>query len=449
MEQDIWFGKYEVIQILGEGAASRVCLARHIVLGQVRAIKCIERSRVSYEQMKQEACMLLSLKSPLIPEVYDVEEDEEYLYIIEEYMEGESLVSYKNREKELTEAVVIDLSIQVCELINYLHTRKVPILYLDLKPSNLRIHNGHLKLVDFGSAKRLDGQASVFVTGTRGYAAPEQYRGDTVSESTDVYGIGMLMYYLMTGTIMRKGADLPSCNAIYGYSKMLIKIVESAVRHDPTRRKSSVESLLKSLSRLKKRKQELSAGRKPSMTIALAGTEHRVGVTHMAWYLLREIKRQKHTIIYMECSESNVVYILAKECRNSTDNRIRYRGLEMTRQEWIKSHELLSYEYIIKDYGCLAGDNVTEFLKADLCIVVCGGRLWERSKAAKAVRILSACGQDWAEKVIFVYNHLTAEEYYHAPRIKGIRRSDRMPDDCDALGGSSVLVYELVKRIIE
>ena len=453
MKQEIWLGKYEIVKLLGEGAASRVYLANHIALGQRRAIKCIDRSHISYEQAKQEAQMLLTLSSPWIPEVYDIEEDESRLYIIEEYMEGESLISYWNREQPLPEAEVAGLAVQVCELIKYLHTREDPILYLDLKPSNLRIHNGRIKLIDFGSAMRLSAAKRHPVTGTRGYAAPEQYYGAELCEATDVYGIGMLLYYLMTGRVTEDGDGLPGCNEIKGYSKALLRLTARAVRHNPFKRFLSVESLECALRRLNKREQKLSEKTKSSVTIALAGSEHKIGVTHMAWYLLRELGRQKKKVLYVECSESNRVGILAKECSVGNKAAILYRGCQLTKEEWLIQGEDQEYDYIILDYGRVTNENISKFLGAQVRIAVFGGCLWERVWTERAVRMFdeyaSEMAVDWRKEIRCVYNHLTAREFYYMPMIQGVKRFYRMPVECDALGGNNPSVSDVVAQIME
>ena len=453
MKTQIWFGKYEIVRPLGEGAASRVYLARHIILGQERAIKCINRSHASYEQVKQEADMMLHLRSPFIPEVYDIEEDEENLYIIEEYMEGESLLSYMEREQPISEQMVVRLTVQVCELMKYLHTREVPILYLDLKPSNLKIQNGQIKLLDFGSAKCKGRYDQGSVTGTRGFAAPELYSSGELGESADIYGIGMLMYYLMTGRLLKSDSDLPGCRAIQGYSKELIRLAALAVKHKSSERFVSVERLEKALSRINGRKQSLSEGKKSSTTIALAGSEHGVGVTHMAWYLMRDLIRRHRKAVYVECGETNVVSVLSTMCPSGAGGFIRYHGCAMTREEWLEEKELDSYEYRIYDYGSLDRKNVSVFLQADISILILGGRLWERRGVESAVALMNMqaelLGMDWKQKVHCVYNHVTAREYYDMEGVRGVKSKYRMPIEPDIFQGRNPYVRDLAARILE
>ena len=96
------------------------------------------------------------------------------------------------------------LGVQLCDLIHYLHSIERPILFVDLKPENIIVAGRTLKLIDFGSAifrDELTEQQNYFAT--RGYAAPELYRQKKIDERCDVYGIGMLLYYMATGLVVK------------------------------------------------------------------------------------------------------------------------------------------------------------------------------------------------------------------------------------------------------
>ena len=141
------------------------------------------------------------LRHPGIPIIYDLEIDENYYYLIEEYLYGESLYARIERTGSLQTGELIRLGIELCRIMNYLHSFKPnPILYLDLHPGNLLICREQLKLIDFDQAAlaSLSQERSVCY-GTKGFAAPEQYEGGTLDERTDIYAIGALLYYMGTG----------------------------------------------------------------------------------------------------------------------------------------------------------------------------------------------------------------------------------------------------------
>ena len=444
MSKELWFGKYQIIRLLGEGASSKVYLAVHETLGQYRAIKCISKNHISYHQVRQEANLLIQLKSPFIPVVYDVEEDEKYLFIIEEYMEGESLLSYRNQTQHLSESIILGLALQICDFISYLHSMKYPILYLDLKPSNLMIHQGHLRLVDFGAARYKYDEKASSNYGTPGFAAPEQYRKTKLDERSDIYGIGMLLYFLMTGTVHVSNGNLPNVMELQGYSKALLQLVAKSMKHNPCERYTSVQSLERKLVKLKGHNKQEKSMANASKKIALIGSESRTGVTQLAFFLLAYMKEQGLRALYVEANPSNVIHTLIARGGHAFETEITYQGCKLTRAEWLKEESFVSYEYIIYDYGCLNKGSLEQFLMADVKIAVLGGKEWELSSSARAIAALK---QD--KSVKYVVNHLDALEFYHlARRIKGLTVL-RMPLECNAFSKQKREIREFVRMVIE
>lgn len=443
MSKELWFGKYQIIRLLGEGASSKVYLAVHETLGQYRAIKCISKNHISYDQVRQEANLLIQLKSPFIPVVYDVEEDEKHLFIIEEYMEGESLLSYRNQTQHVSESMILELALQICNFIHYLHSMKYPILYLDLKPSNLMIHQGHLKLVDFGAARYKYDEKTSSNYGTPGFAAPEQYQKTKLDETSDIYGIGMLLYFLMTGTIQVSNGDLPNVMELQGYRKALLQLVAKSMKHNPCERYTSVQSFERKLVKLKdhnKKKSMANASKK----IALIGSERRTGVTQLAFFLLAYMKEQGLRALYVEANSSNIVQTLATGRGKALKTEVIYKGCKLTRAEWLIEENHRSFEYIIYDYGCLNKGSLEQFLLADVKIAVLGGKEWELNTSARTVTTLRH-----DKSVKYVINHLDALEFYHlARRLKGLTVL-RMPLECNAFLSQSKEIREFVKMVIE
>ncbi len=183
------FGKYRMIRLLANGSGGEVFLAEHKVLGERRIIKRLLKNRPFYEERKKEAQTLKRLHHAAIPRIYDIEEDDTGCYIIEEDMGGETLSDFLSRQKCLPTSFISNYSIQLCEIIEYLHRNGI--LYLDIKPENIMISGEKLSLIDFGGAVQMSEPVKV-VFGTKGYAAPEQYRG-SVGECSDVFGIGCVL----------------------------------------------------------------------------------------------------------------------------------------------------------------------------------------------------------------------------------------------------------------
>ena len=158
-----------------------------------------QRERVeATERFRSEADLLQSLRHPRIPRVYAHFEDEGRHYLAIDYIDGEDLEQMIEREGPLSEQLVLEWADQICDVLEYLHSRGL--IYRDMKPSNLMIdrRNGGIKLIDFGIAKVFQRTDRGTQIGTPGYAPPEQYQGLSSAE-TDIYGLGATLHHVLSG----------------------------------------------------------------------------------------------------------------------------------------------------------------------------------------------------------------------------------------------------------
>ncbi len=173
----IYFEKYRIIDIIGNGGSSTVFLAENIKLLNRWAIKRV--SKTGNSQLLAEPHLLKDLRHPAIPQIIDIEEDNEYIYIIEEYIEGLQLKMVKLQSSKIEADMIIKWAIDICSILQFLHSRKPnPIIYRDLKPENILLtQSGEIRLVDFGIAREYkdESENDTLPIGSRGYAAPEQY----------------------------------------------------------------------------------------------------------------------------------------------------------------------------------------------------------------------------------------------------------------------------------
>ena len=207
--EHILFGKYRLCRKLGSGRSGTVYLAFHLELEEYRAIKVAPKAVSGYETFRKEALFLKELRHPGIPIVYDVEEDEDNSYLIEEYLEGESLYALVKRLGGLSVKMAVDFSIQLCRLIQFMYSANNPILQLDLQPKNLFVCGKTVRLTDFDHACHAS-DAGTFGRryGTIGFAAPEQYEGGPLDGRTDIYAVGARLYYMCMGQPPGKEPDL-------------------------------------------------------------------------------------------------------------------------------------------------------------------------------------------------------------------------------------------------
>lgn len=120
-----------------------------------------------------------------------------------DYVEGRTLKAIVDERGAQPQEDVVNWAIQLCSVLDYLHTRKPAIIYRDLKPGNIMLRpDGRIVLIDFGTAREYKtGQEEDTISlGTKGYAAPEQYGGDGQTDArTDIYNLGATIYHLVTG----------------------------------------------------------------------------------------------------------------------------------------------------------------------------------------------------------------------------------------------------------
>ena len=201
-------GKYEILSKVGQGGMSVVYLAINRKAMKQWAIKEVRRDGVKdFEVVKQslvaETDMLKKLSHPNLPDIVDIIENDDSFFIVMDYIEGKPLSKRIEESGAQPEEYVIEWAKQLCDVLDYLHTREPAIIYRDMKPSNVMLKpDGSVCLIDFGTAREYKGTNIQDTTclGTIGYAAPEQFggRGETDAR-TDIYCLGATLYHLITG----------------------------------------------------------------------------------------------------------------------------------------------------------------------------------------------------------------------------------------------------------
>jgi len=206
-------GRYEIVRKIGGGGMGAVYLASDRNLGGVlRAVKEMVQSYIEAEQQekaladfKRESLLLTSLEHPCIPTIYDYFYDDSAgrFYLVMKYISGGDLAARLRAAPEgrVDEKSVTEWAAQTADVLDYLHSRRPPIVYRDLKPSNLMIdgNTGRIMLVDFGIARWVvKNEKDVTAVGTMGYAPPELFSGN-VEPRSDIYSLGATMFHLLTG----------------------------------------------------------------------------------------------------------------------------------------------------------------------------------------------------------------------------------------------------------
>lgn len=396
------FGKYQLCRELGRGRSGTVYLAKHVDLEEYRAIKQVPKSCADYGQFRKEALILKSIRHPGIPIVYDLEDTADYSYMILEFLEGDSLYALVSDMGHFSKAMTVRYGIQICHLVNILHSaRPNPILYLDLQPKNLLVCHDVVKLIDFDHSVHLDEAEKLTKRyGTVGCAAPEQYTGDVLDERTDIYAIGAVLYYMLTGAYPEGPVDAaaaqPGNRPVTGFPKGLVdrsmaRVIRTCLQQEKSKRYQTVEALEQALVQAggqteRGRRSVWGSSQISSLTIAVAGSRPGVGTTHIAMELTAYLRKRGLSAMYEEKNRTGAVRQLASCVKAGTDRCgiCRVKGIPMLPHYGdavrLEPHP---YRIVVQDYGCDRQTWLSE--AADGHLLVCGGKPWEWETTRDAV----------------------------------------------------------------
>jgi serine/threonine-protein kinase len=206
-------GKYEILTEVGRGGMSIVYLARDNRLNKQWAVKEIKddgkkSTKTLLKGLEREANILKNVDHPVLPRIVDIINQEGTIYVVMDFIEGTTISDRLKKEGAQPQETVIEWGLQLASALDYLHNMNPPVIYRDMKPSNVMIKpEGGVKLIDFGTAKEytVENNADTTALGTRGYAAPEQFgdaqgRGIYKTDArTDIYNLGATLYHIVTG----------------------------------------------------------------------------------------------------------------------------------------------------------------------------------------------------------------------------------------------------------
>lgn len=211
-EQTLLNGRYQLETRIGQGGMGAVYKATDTRFNnRPIAIKEMSRAGLSSAHAKEaedaferEARLLADLLHPNLPRIYDHFTENERSYLVMDFIEGRTLEEYLEHDGgspvELEQ--VLNWGEQLCDVLSYLHNHQPPIIFRDLKPSNVMVsESGHIYLIDFGIARVFKpGQSHDTVAlGSPGFAAPEQYGKAQSTPRSDIYSLGALLHCLLTG----------------------------------------------------------------------------------------------------------------------------------------------------------------------------------------------------------------------------------------------------------
>ncbi len=358
---------YEPIKIIYDTERTKVFLVRHRHLGELRIIKKVIRTNTT----GYEAEILKSLRHPAIPILYDYQEDENTVCLIEEYVRGMSLKDYLIEHEVVTVDFILRCMVQICDVAVYLHELKpYPILYLDLKPEHIMIRGEDLMLVDYGAALYQPRSGIAFQKyGTIRYMAPEVANG-TASVKSDLYSIGRIAEEMLGHTRER-------------ISGRLKRLIFSCTNSDPDRRPQNARKLRDEFAEIAGKGKEKMKGSTHFLNmIAVTGNESGIGTSHIAMALAAGLNAIHVPAYYLNRSGKPAAHYLlrnepsAKEVKGIIYHKA-FRGIcdygeaveECTRPEGV----------YVADYGT----DIVKAETADRHIHVIGTRIWQNREISE------------------------------------------------------------------
>lgn len=203
--------QYHLISCLKHTPEKQVYLLAEICSGKKIILKCA--SGTALELLETEYRFLMEHPFPFLPQAVLGERIDNHFYLIREYFEGDTLESYVEKKGALPTGEALSTILDIALCIEQLHNQNPPILHRDIKPQNfLHTAEGVYKIIDMETVKLYDDSSDydTVIIGTRKTAAPEQFGYHQSSIKTDIYGLGVLLVYLLTGDYSLKENNLAS-----------------------------------------------------------------------------------------------------------------------------------------------------------------------------------------------------------------------------------------------
>lgn len=249
--------RYTERKLLSKGGYSTTYLARDTENNCAVVIKQSNADDEKQRALLSEILIYNKLEHPLLPKVLDHFFEQGKICVVTEYIPGKDIQDYMGTEsKPLSVSLAIEWVSQLLEILSFLHTYTPhPIVHLDIKPSNIRIHGqtGQVYLLDLGIARSSDQKHSS--AGSRGYAAPEQYKLMNMTPAADIYAVGATLYHLLTGIVppessllenVEETLELPA-HANSCINADLEELILTAMELDPAKRFQNASEMLTAL----------------------------------------------------------------------------------------------------------------------------------------------------------------------------------------------------------
>jgi len=413
------FDKYEVVAHLAATSHSDVRLVRHKQLQVLRIAKTVRKSDTECNRIFKEANLIKSLKYTGVPLVYDIDDDIDSICIIEEYIAGKSLAEYIYETGTLSITQAAALGIQICDVLEYLH-HHVGIMHLDIKPANIIVRDEYIKgtvseeacgisIIDFDSSRRIDEECTS-AYGTVGFAAPEQYAlsGSTAS---DIYSIGILLLYMITGGHIQSITD-DAQKVCQMYSASIGPVIKQCIRHNRNQRYKTITEVKNELLKISQKKQmqchvNSAFINSEQKHIYVSGLASGVGTTHFCLCLASFLAKKKINVVCIRHGDVHDYRHVGLLTKCSAYGTYQIQGIHIVPEynEGIFC-DLSHFSYCIHDMGVFQNQYYNNGI--NILVGILGYR-------ADTRRVMESSESD----TILVINHIGGKEFYEY--VKGIK----------------------------
>jgi beta-lactam-binding protein with PASTA domain/tRNA A-37 threonylcarbamoyl transferase component Bud32 len=262
--------RYEVLEKIGGGGMAVVYKGKDLLLNRIVTVKVLREQFVSeadfIKRFQREAQAVAKLSHPNIVSIYDVGHEQDFHYLVMEYVEGQNLKEIIVQKAPVDPLEAIDYLIQILDALEHAHESGV--VHRDIKPHNILVtNNGKVKVTDFGIAQAVTSATLTYsgtVVGSVQYISPEQAKGEPTGIYSDIYSAGVVLYELLTGVLPFTGDNAisialkhiqsdfaPPSEIVEGIPLSLERVVMKAMAKEPTHRFQSASEMKMALEKIR------------------------------------------------------------------------------------------------------------------------------------------------------------------------------------------------------
>ena len=404
--------------VIGSGGMSHVYLADDLkLLGKQWAVKECFSFPQQLINIEDEAELLITLSHPRLPRIVDFFPahggDDDHAYLVMDYIQGVTLEKYfSSHNRKVSCDFIITLAEQVLDVLDYLHKHDPPIVFRDLKPSNIMLTSQlEVRLIDFGIARNYNQEKDqdTVKLGTVGFAAPEQYGSGQSDARSDLYGLGALLLYLVTGGTASEWTDGIESKVRSDFPKEKISVIRKCLQQSPDDRYQSAQDVSKVWMRNNQLVSHSSQTRVTEQigtrVIAVMGVGSGAGTTHTAICIAHYLARtfSKVAIVEMNMNSSSFTRIQeviegGTSITKQQERRFSVEDVDYYRQTARANVIALlggSYNFVVMDLGSYRdNDRLEEFLRADVPILVGWGSEWRMQDMNDVIHSLARYPQN-------------------------------------------------------